>query len=408
MKPYWLDDLINQAQHFGPITTDGGLNMRRLRLLSLAGFVLIGGCNGQAPLLTCRKPCAKPDEERNLFCECTKLPSPGKGPIVTPTPQGTPAFDWIWDEHDGCFSNRHYYLLNYSPRTLIVTVSWRIGDSLDRDKRDYTIQGNRTSRATGIDLGYEEEGKDCRDKDFMLAGWREPGHASVADSAFAILESTSDVLYASRDATIEELQVTRVAALGGLPAGYGEGPRITFHQKSKIVKELKSPAPRDCVQLCDAKDPVNCPVRGYPPDQEKLKGVRDRLRRPMSTGTYTASDVYEIFGLTKAACARTDAQVVKAKVFNTGDYCAFPTFIQDSDSEPAASLHIPGAVKAEKLLISDATAGLAFNAGAGVPTLLFRSVDLNADFGGVVTQAVGGDRGVYYQTLTSCIYLGLK
>lgn len=389
--------------------------MQLCRPLFACAWLLLAGCNGDAPALTCRTPCASSNEYRDLFCVCRVKPPPGQN-TQWPSPPSAgdpqPTFDWTWQEADGCALNRHYWLINPGPKRLSITVTWKVQGSDDRERREYTLPARVTNRNDGIDLGYEEEksnsGGLCFDKDFMLGGWREPQHASIQESVFAALDESADAMRSRHRTTIAQMQSVVVASLDNKGLALPLTNAIQIHADAPVLKEMKKIEMVDCVSICDSADSMRCAMRGFPPDQDKLKHTRDRLRQTNGTGTYDPADIYSIFGLQKQSCVRSDVTVVRDKVFNTGAYCAFPSFLRDTDVRPFFALHFPENVRGVQVKKNDSTAGIVFNAGTGMPNLLFANPDYNSDFGGGLLSAMASDKGVYYQTGTACIFAGVK
>lgn len=380
-------------------------------LAAVATAYLLVGCNGNAPLLTCRKPCASSDEYRDLFCGCQKKtpPTSGGGGGGTPTPTGTPAFDWSWEEAYGCSINRHYYLLNYNPNRLIVKVSKKIPNSINRSETEYTVDGNTTRREDGVDLSFEEikVNGSCFDQDFMISSWRFPQHSTAMESALATLSESKEQLVNRHSASLAKIgSSATVAAADALE----NAPRakITFFSQPKVVQSYRQVTPTDCAKVCDSGDTIGCPIRGYPPDQKKLIELRDKLMAPTAGTNYNTADIYAIFGLAKSACDRTDAKVVSSKIFNRGDYCSFPMLVRDTDAQPSIAVHFPQNIKGERLVRGNSASGLAFPYGTSNPLLLFADEDLSNDFGGTVTEVTASTRGIYYQTASSCIFVGVK
>lgn len=380
------------------------------RVFGVIGItLLLSACNGQAPLLTCTNPCAHGDEYRNLFCECIKntptSPSAGGGVL---TPPGTPFFDWDWKEAYGCNLNRYYYLLNYNPKKLIVKVSKRIPGTIERSETEYTVQGNATKRDQGVAIGFEEitYNDDCFDQDFMISGWREPQHNSSRDFAMSRLMESRAALISRQTNTIQRIEIGgEIKALS-----VQEAPRakMTIMSKPAVTTTYREVKPADCVQVCDSEDTLNCPIRGYPPDQKLLVALRDRIRGNPSSGDYNTSDIYTLFGISKVSCDRSDAKVVAKKVLNRGDYCSFPVYLRETDKEPSIAIHFPTSIKGTRLARANASSGLAFSYGTSNPLLLFSDEDLNSDFGGSVTEVLASEKGIYYQTSATCIFLGAK
>lgn len=387
-------------------------NAGTYRAALLAACSLLVSCNGYAPLLTCRDPCEPSYLTRDSFCVCRDYRGVGQG-WAPPTPEGKPGFEWRWEEANGCSLNRRYYLVNQSKKRLLVTVSWRIPNSLDRDSREYAIAGSVSDYRDGIDLGYEEvpvPGNACFDRDFMISGWREPHHSSTEEFGAAQLADQRELFERRRQSVLARLLGVQVVALGATPVKPSStmGPAyVQFHMDAKPEITVKKQSVQDCQAVCDGNDSLRCPIKGFPPDQEKLKSVRDRLRQSTSKPEYSAADIYTIFGLTKDSCSREDVKAAGVKVFNKGQYCAFPMFLREQDKDPAISVHFPESVRGRKVSGSDA-GGIAFSDGVSQPTLIFRDQELHHDFGGIVTDAIASDRGVYYQTTNTCIFLGVR
>ncbi|WP_152645354.1 hypothetical protein [Pseudomonas sp. 10-1B] len=393
----------------------------------IAPFFLIS-CNGYAPLLTCHDPCEKSYETRDSFCVCQDYRNVGTPPPPPLPPPPPPSFYWQWEEANGCSLNRHYWLINPSKKRLIVDVSWRIPNSIDREHREYTINGNITSSnyKDGVDLGFEESpipNSSCHDKDFMVNGWREPNYATAIQSAIATLDSNKENLLLQRDQRLALLQTqitqqsrTAEASQGNLsPDGHEGSPsstpapqaKIVFHTNSIPKITIKEQEALNCQEVCDSGDTLRCPIVGYPPDKEKLRTLMDKLRAPADKPEFQAADIYQIFGLDKASCARSDIKTANNKLFNTGRYCVFPMFLQSSDTKPKLSLHFPETIRALKIG-TGSVGGMVFNAGVATPTLYFADPELHTNFGGVVTDATASDKGVYYQTTSACIFMGIR
>jgi len=378
-------------------------------LAAVATTYLLVGCNGNAPLLTCRKPCAYSDEYRDLFCGCQKKIPVTSGGGGTPTPTGTPAFDWSWEEAYGCSINRHYYLLNHNPKKLIIKVSKKIPNSINRSETEYTVDGNTTRREDGVDLSFEEikVNGDCFDQDFMISSWRLPQHSTAKESVLSALSESKQSLVNRHRISLAKIDSSASISTENV---LENSPRakVTLFNEPNIVQSFREVTPVDCAKICDSGDTINCPIRGYPPDQEKLVELRDKLIAPTAGTNYSTADIYAIFGLAKSACDRTDAKIVSAKIFNRGDYCSFPMVIQEADPKPSIAIHFPQNIKGERLVRGNSSSGLGFLYGTANPLLLFTDEDLSNDFGGTVTEVTASSKGIYYQTAASCIFVGVK
>lgn len=376
-------------------------------------LVTLVGCNGDAPLLTCRSPCASSDEYRDLFCVCQKKGPPshvaGTPGGTTPTP-GTPYLDFAWEEAYGCHLNRRYYLLNSDSKPLLVKVSRKIENSLDRTESEYSVPERAMRREDGVDLGFEEKGANCFDQDFTITTWRSGEAASGKAYALAKLEESKPLLLAEHHAQIESLQTVRLASTGKkvVAVPLASFTNVTLHSDATVSQNFSAVKTIDCAQACDSNDGALCPLRGFPPDQEKLIATRDRLRQTPSGVGYKAADIYSIFGLSKQSCERSDIPRVGEKVFNNGKYCSLPVHFRNTDAAAKAALHLPTSIKGERITRGSLSSGVAFGSGTGQPILLFSDADLQNDFGGTVLEATASDKGVYYQTSGGCIFLGVK
>lgn len=380
--------------------------MRFRKLLGLvAALSLLSACNGGAPLLTCRKPCAYADEERDLFCACRKKTPPINFPPPVITPAGA-EFDWKWDEAYGCSLNRHYWILNYSNKALTVSYTSRIPGTIDRKTETVTVQANANTRQKGVSIGYEEikYNGSCFDQDFMRTGTWLPHQASSREYAMSQMDENKDKLVARKTQSQKSiLSIVPLAVTENSPRA-----KISVHSESNVVTTYTEVIPKDCAAVCDSGNSLNCAIKGYPPDQTKLVALRDRIKAQPPGGDYNTGDIYNIFGLTKASCDRSDMKFVGNKLFNRGDYCAFPMYIADSDTEAKVAIHFPPAIKGQHLIRGNSSSGLAFVSGTGSPIMLFAKDDMNADFGGTVTEVTASEKGVYYQTTSTCIFMGVK
>lgn len=383
-----------------------------IRLLAaiwvLAGLLV--GCNGQAPILTCHAPCAKSDEYRDLFCVCQKKtpPAPVQLPRPTETP-GSPYLDFAWEATPSCGTNRRYYLLNSANTKLAVKVTRKVRGQDKRAESEYTVNANALLRADGVDLGLEALESDCFDQDFTISTWRQPQHATAKESALARLDESKVILLERQRYEVAQLETHKVASGGptSLPLLFAQLPNVTVHSNAQVTQAMTEYQPIDCAKACEANDGAQCPLRGFPPDQDKLKSLRDRLRSPPQGTEYKAADIYTVFGLTKSSCNRSDAPLINNKVYNNGQYCSLPMLLRQTETDPKIALHLPTAVKGDRVMRST-SAGISFGAGTAQPILLFAEADLQGDFGGNVSEATASDKGVYYQTSGGCIFVGLK
>jgi hypothetical protein len=338
-----------------------------------------------------------------------------------------PDFYFEWEEAYGCVLNRRYYLINYNPYPVIVDVTWRVPGTIDREHKEFTVRGNvrHENFKDGVDLGYEEyslPGSTCHDKDFMVGGFRKQQYATSEQSAIEVASEAFPRLLARKQLEIARLEneFKNIAVADDstseeyLPVSSKSGkekiipgPMVTILSDSAPRVEVKQQVEADCQAICDSGDTLRCPIRGFPPDQEKLISLRDKLRVPISSSKYSAADIYQIFGLAKTSCERSDIQVVKDKVFNSGQYCAFPMLLKATDTTPALSIHFPETLKGERISGQEA-GGIAFNSGVSMPSLHFADSSLDTNYGGSITDAMASEKGVYYQTTGTCIFIGVK
>jgi hypothetical protein len=384
--------------------------VRRCRKLLF--LLTLVGCNGDAPILTCQKPCASSNEYRDLFCVCQKKDPPSgtgwhPGPTITP---GVPYLDFAWEEQYGCHLNRRYYLLNSDSKELLVKVSRKIANSWNRTVSEYRVAARATRREDGVDLGFEELGSECFDQDFTITTWRSTTTASGEAYAYSKLNESIPELVAEHHAQIESLQTVRLASIGKRTATVplASFSNVTLHREPALSQSFSAIKSIDCAAACNANDGALCPLRGFPPDQEKLAATRDRLRQSPSGVEYRAADIYSIFGLSKQSCERSDIPKIATKIMNNGKYCALPVHLRETDNAAKAALHLPTSIKGDRITRGVLSSGVAFGAGTGQPLLLFNDADLQNDFGGAVLEATASDKGVYYQTSGGCIFLGVK
>lgn len=384
-----------------------GVKMKRYVVICFL-TLLFSGCNGDAPALTCHDDCVEAGHYRDLFCECRKKPS---GPYFTPTPtlkEGSPTFDFVWEEKYGCSLNRHYYILNSNDHDMYAKVSRKTYGSSNRSETEYYLKANSNSRSSGLDIGYEEikVGNECFDQDFTLNSYRRAKDTNGFETAFARLDESKNELiqrHQSKVLGIEKALNALTLSKSNIPSN-----KIKTYSDAKIVENVRIQNTLDCEIECDSTSSSNCAIKGYPPDQSKLRSIRDKIRLPKNDGELPAADIYSIFGLVKTSCERTNITTKSSKIYNQGQYCSFPMYIHATDTTPITAIHFPNNVKGERIVKSNGTSGIAFNAGYGNPILLFTDEDLQADFGGVITEVLASDKGIYYQTVSGCMYEGLK
>jgi hypothetical protein len=261
-----------------------------------------------------------------------------------------------------------------------------------------TINGD--GKDIGLELVRRSDGT-CFDQDFRITGWRESQYMSTVESAIGQMNENRNLLESGQKSQLSKMQTLATENVKATA-------RIEYHHSAKIQQSVKAHTPIDCPMACDAGNGLTCPIRGFPPDQDKLRATRDKLREPLNAGEYSPTGIYSIFGLSKSACERSDVQVANNKLFNQGKYCAFPMRLQQNDPQHSLAIHFPTDITGSQQTRGNNASGIAFASGSGMPILLFTDPNLNASYGGSIIEALGSDKGVYYQTLGGCIFVGLR
>jgi hypothetical protein len=194
----------------------------------------------------------------------------------------------------------------------------------------------------------------------------------------------SPVLFASAEGTDREETV----AIGHLPV-VGQ---LTLAGQTKGI---------DCAKACDSSPPSPlCSLNSLP---EKERAEIDQLFATvtkLSGKVLGSADLLKMFGLSVDPCKRADTTFANGRIANSGQSeCFLSTKVDDI----GVALRIPKTLEGQLLSLTDKEVRIAFQNEASSPELKIDDVDLNDDFGGIVTMVSVVPSRALLQVRDSCM-----
>jgi hypothetical protein len=381
--------------------------------------LLLVGCNGLAPMLTCQDRCVESGWVRDSFCVCQDYRNVGV-PGPRPPVDGTPylASDSV---ADNCTFQKRRRIYNPRSEAVDVRIAKKERDgSLTGVTRYYwfTVNAKATTPATGVDLGLQYDGGDCFDRDFFISTWRKHQtgtHLLVATELslpvtnFASTIEALSTLDPATEEYLEQLKKMHASATSAIDAyrpatGVAIG-LLASSPSTAIREEIREIRRLDCAQLCQAGDP-NC-LRNLPPDVDRIRALRDRILSAQPGSAIGGSEMMRILGINGATCQRSDATLdQRGRVESDGDPCAYPLLLKPSDRTPVAAIHVGYNVSGDSVA-GPGGGSLFFNRPFATPYLAFRSLELQSDYGGRILEMSANAKGVYLNAGSACVSLGL-
>jgi hypothetical protein len=280
------------------------------------------------------------------------------------------------------------------------------------DEKWYTVPGNNGR----FDLGLKYVEPNCFDQDFYIITWQAhnvaasilrgakvslpPSIATTFESSMERLDPTTKDRIAFENSSFrrefEALKAARKAASPSLR---------TANSAATVTTQTGQATPLDCIKTCGDSLDIKC-LANTPPDQLKIKGLRDKILATHANSTVATTDILSIFGLSSDPCARGDTRIDPASnVANDGQICVYPIVLSNASQQPVASLQIGRNLSGQASAAASNNANISFFKPLERPTLAFSQSPLQNDFGGSVLQIAADNNGVYFNTPNGCVLL---